>query len=418
MRALLLLLLVPLAVACQVSSADTGLDSVDVPGAADVAAPDDGLAKDPGAAGEAAAPDAAEGAPADVPAADLPEPDVPADAPADAPVDPGSPDVPADVPADVPVDPGTPDAPADVPSDPGVPEVPPILMPDPDQEGPWTVATIEASVTRGDRTTPVVARLPQRTDGKLSPVIVFLPGFQAKAAWYAGSMARLASHGFVVVGADPPAGLFSISHVEMAADVSAVLDWALAADGPLAGVVDASRVGATGHSLGGKVATMTAHRDARVTALLALDPVNGGSPLTGYSDDLPDIVPAEVAALTIPVGFQGETPSSEAQSFFSPACAPTDQNFATFFAASTLSPWRAAWDLLEAGHMDFVDESADCGVACTLCVRGAADPSAVRAASRTLLVAFYRRHFAADTAMDAWLTGAKLPAGVGVTHAP
>jgi hypothetical protein len=331
---------------------------------------------------------------------------------ADSSVDPGV----ADDPPDVAPDPGAEDV---LTADPGTPDEagpPPGVAPD--QPGPWSVATTSGTVTRGSRSTPVVAHVPQRDDGQPSPLVAFLPGFQAKAEWYNGTIQRLASHGFVVVAADPPAGLFSVSHTEMAADLSAVLDWALAPDGPLAGKVDPAHVGASGHSLGGKVATMAAFADARITALMALDPVNAGNPFTGYSDALPDIMPDQVAALTIPVGFVGETPSAEAQSSFAPACAPTDQNFQTFFAASTLSPWRAAWDLLGAGHMDFVDPNSGCGMACTLCVRGDADADEVLAATRTLMVAFYRRHFGGETILDAWLTGAKLPAGIDVTHAP
>jgi hypothetical protein len=408
MRAFVLFALaLPLLAACQVSSGSAASDVTSDPGADAVATPD-GTGKDPGTSEASPVDDASPDAAPDPGASDLASDPGLAEPTADA-AEP-APDVPEPTPD---VTEATPDPGA---SDPGYDTSSPAIAPN--QPGPWTIALVTASVTRGDRTIPVVAHVPQRADGQASPLVIFLPGFQAKAVWYVSSIDRLASHGFVVVAADPPASLFSVSHLAMAEDVTAVLDWALAANGPLAGLVDPARVGVSGHSLGGKVATMAAFADARVTALLALDPVNGGNPVTGYSDALPDIVPDQVATLTIPVGFLGETPSSVGKSAFSPACSPTDQNFQTFFAAATLAPWRAAWDLLGAGHMDFVDPDSACGVACTLCVRGDADQAAVLAATQTLLVAFYRRHFYAETGLEAWLTGADLPAGVAVTHSP
>ncbi len=308
---------------------------------------------------------------------------------------------------------------ADLLADGAAPEAPgelPVLDgPAPDGPGLFQVTTVEDQVLRGDRTIPVVAHMPEEAEGPL-PLIVFLPGFQAKSDWYAGTMDYLASHGFVVVRAQPPGGFLDVNHVEMAADVTAVLDWALNPAGPLEGRADPDRIGLTGHSLGGKIATMSAFRDGRATALLPLDPVNGGNPFTGFTEELPDIVPDEVAPLAIPVGFIGETPSAQGSSDSLPACAPADGNFTTFYEAAASAPWKASWDLLEAGHMDFVDDFATCGFACELCVRGNADPTIVLATVRTLATAFFRRHLLGETAMDAWLIGPGLPQGVAVKH--
>ena len=49
---------------------------------------------------------------------------------------------------------------------------------------------------------------------------------------------------------------------------------------------------------------------------------------------------------------------------------------------------------------------------------GDADRASVPAASQTLLVAFYRRHLLGEVGLQAWLTGADVPAGVTVTHSP
>jgi pimeloyl-ACP methyl ester carboxylesterase len=286
---------------------------------------------------------------------------------------------------------------------------------DPSAVGPCAVTTATAQVKRGNRTTPVVAHLPTIAGGGTAPLIVLLPGFQLESARYAPLADRLASHCFVVVRADPPASFLSVDHVAMSQDVGAVLDWALGAAGPLAGKVDAAHVAVAGHSLGGKVATMAAFADHRITALFAIDPVNGGSPLSGYSATLPDIVPADVTPLTIPVGFVGETTNGSGGVGGMP-CAPTDQNFQTFYAAATAAPWAAQWDFTGADHMDFVDDVSNCQFVCTASTEGTAAVPAVLASTKTLAVAFARRHLRGDTAMDAYLIGAQVPAGVVAAH--
>jgi pimeloyl-ACP methyl ester carboxylesterase len=168
-----------------------------------------------------------------------------------------------------------------------------------------------------------------------------------------------------------------------------------------------------GHSLGGKVTTMAAS-GRRVHALLALDPVNLGSPITGYSDSLPDILPDQAAELRIPVGFMGETTNGGGLS----PCAPVDENFAHFYAAATASPWAASWELEGADHIDFVDDTSGICTPCTACPDGPADDAAVRATVHTLAVAFMRRHLLGDASMEAWLTGASVPMGVRTMHRP
>ena len=104
---------------------------------------------------------------------------------------------------------------------------------DPSAVGPYVVATLDATVPQGSRTVPVKAYLPQAVTGKV-PMVLFFPGFQLKAADYTGLLERLASHGMVVIGADPSASLLSANHVEMAKDGKAVIDWALAQAGIVA----------------------------------------------------------------------------------------------------------------------------------------------------------------------------------------
>ena len=185
------------------------------------------------------------------------------------------------------------------------------------------------------RNTPV--RIYQPSGTELLPLVIFLPGFQLTSAQYAGTLERIASHGFVVIGADPAGSLFSVSHVNMAVDAAAVLDWALSTS-PVSGRIDAAHVAMMGHSLGGKLSTMVAAMDPRVSALMLFDPVNGGAGPSGYNATAPDIVPERVTPLTIPIGIAGEINNATGGTF-GMSCAPAAQNYATFYDAATGSAW-------------------------------------------------------------------------------
>ncbi len=274
---------------------------------------------------------------------------------------------------------------------------------DPSAAGPFTVMTQTATVMRGARRTPVTAHVPMGASG--APLVLMLPGFQLESSRYAPLCDRVASHGYVVVRADPPTGTFSPDHTAMRDDGIAVLDWATA-NLPVGG-----GVAVMGHSLGGKLATMIAGMRSDVGALIAFDPVNGGSPISGYTPELPDIVPSVTQTLTIPVGYLGETTNASGGTF-GMACAPAAQNYATFYDGSTAAPWAAEWTFAGADHMDFVPNVAGCGFVCSACTAGTADPATVVAGMQTLTVAFLERHLRARADVDAYLTGAQVPSGV------
>lgn len=278
-------------------------------------------------------------------------------------------------------------------ADVGVRDVP--LVPGaaaPNLPGPYAVTT-QAGMA-GD--TVVSACIP---GGVRAPLVVFAPGFMIGSTFYEPTCQRLASHGFIVVRADPPSG-FTTSHDAMRDSLVGVLDWALS-ESPFVAQVDPGRILFSGHSLGGKLATMVAAQDPRVTALFGIDPVDGGF-------GAPDVVPSLAAGLTIPVGFAGET--TNAAGGFMP-CAPAAENFQQFYGAATSTPWAAQWDFTGADHMDFVAAPAGCTF-CGACPAGSADPASVVEGMHTLFVAFARRHLSDDVTMDPWLVGAQVPTGV------
>lgn len=279
----------------------------------------------------------------------------------------------------------------------------------PDGVGPYAVTRSTATVS-GAMVTVFDPTLPS---GLRAPLAIFMPGFQLTVSQYAAICERLASHGVVVVGVDATGG-FSPNHTMLRDAAIAVLDWALTT-APSAAHSDGTRVLAFGHSLGGKLATMVAGAEARVTALLAIDPVNGaGGPGSSYSAERPDIVPDVVAALTIPLGFLGETTNGSGG--FMP-CAPTAENFQTFYAAATATTWAAQWDFTGADHMDFVPDTAGC-LTCGFCGAGTADPAVVVRHTTTLVVAFAQRHLLGDASAEVWLTGTSVPAGIVVASRP
>ena len=235
------------------------------------------------------------------------------------------------------------------------------VMPDsPAVEGPYRVTLTEDRVRRDRREIPVDVHRPNGLVD--APGVIMLSGFLLTSERYRSLAARIASHGFVVVQAVPPNSISNANHVAMKDDVIRVMDWA-----EETGVWPVGTpVGIAGHSLGGKVSAMVAADDSRIRALLGIDPVNGGNPFTGYSAQLPNIIPDPVSSISVPVGLMGETVNADGGSF-GMACAPRDQNFQTFYEAMTGAPWLAEWDFEGADHMDFLSDPEGCGFACTQC---------------------------------------------------
>lgn len=320
-------------------------------------------------------------------------------------------------------DAGTPDA--------GSPDAgtPPAANTDPTQPGTHAGAAaprLQGTLTRAGRKIPYSAVVP---DTLPAPVVIFSPGFTVDSANYDELMTHLASHGFLAVRCDPPVTLRDSSHTAGADDLVAMIDEVARAGGPFAGKADTTRIGLAGHSLGGKLATMATAQDGRVGALFAIDPVNGQKQSfqgNSYDADHPNIVPAVVNMINVPAGFMGETVNG-AGTFLGPGCAPTDQNFETFYSASTASRWTAQWDVLGANHAQFVDTYEPACTSgqvwtrpfwCQLCQGGSAVSAEVKATTHTLAAAFFRRHLNGETTMDPFLIGDRAPGGVTIEHRP
>ncbi|MCY1012456.1 alpha/beta fold hydrolase [Nannocystis pusilla] len=136
------------------------------------------------------------------------------------------------------------------------------------------------------------------------PVVTLAHGFNLPPTQYTSYATRLASHGYVVLNVDHAGYIFgTVDHVANAKQVLAALDWA--AEHPVLGdISDVSNVGATGHSLGGKISVLAAMYDARVKASLTLDPVDGAN-MCPNMQACPDA--SAMLPIAIPLGFLGET---------------------------------------------------------------------------------------------------------------
>jgi predicted dienelactone hydrolase len=260
---------------------------------------------------------------------------------------------------------------------------------DPALVGPLAVVAVNGSVPAPSVGTTVNASCFVPDSGGPFPLVTIAPGFQLPASQYVGSAAHLASFGFVACVAAYNASLFSPNHLNNAKEVLAVVDWALAPSGPLAGKADPLRVGAAGHSLGGRLSVLAASLDERIGAVFAMDPVDADDP------DASSLLP-----LPIPTGFLGEL--TDAEGGFQP-CAPADRNFETFYENAGSPSFKV--EVLGANHMSFLDDPGSCGIVCSFCKPASIDHDQVISLARSYLAAFFLRHLENTTAYDAYLTG-------------
>lgn len=157
---------------------------------------------------------------------------------------------------------------------------------DPGEDGAFQVIQRGGRVnnpTRGRGALTVTSYAPSSDGTNVAPgsfpLVLLMPGFGANHTNYEHFSLPLASHGFIVVGLDfaDTGFLAPAAHDLNAADAIAVLDWALSS-GPYAAAVDATKIAATGHSLGGKIAFYAASLDSRIDMVIGWDPQNSGGP--------------------------------------------------------------------------------------------------------------------------------------------
>jgi dienelactone hydrolase len=263
---------------------------------------------------------------------------------------------------------------------------------DPNADGPFTIAEKDATAAIAATGDNVAIHVAYPTAAGPFPVVILGHGFLLPPAQYASYLKRLATFGYVALTVDFP-NSFPNDNPKQAKDLLGGIDWAKT-DAVVGPKVDATKVGMSGHSLGGKLALLAATMDPRVKASFVLDPVDSGP--NGCSPPTCVVVKNLLPTLSIPTGFLGETSDT--------ACAPTADNFITFYAQSKAPSLKVT--AIGASHMSFLDNVASCGLPCGLCQPATASNKQVNGMARSLMVAFYERYLRGDAAYDTYLTGA------------
>jgi predicted dienelactone hydrolase len=266
--------------------------------------------------------------------------------------------------------------------------------PDPDLPGPHDVLTIDDSVVSSTTGKTLAVRCAYPADATQAPypVVLLGHGFQLPPSQYEGYLDRLASFGYVALSVDFQAGFLNPNHHDNAAELLDGLSW-VAGQPMLAALADTDVVGATGHSLGGKLALMAARNDPRIQAVMALDPVDSG--MFCGDDVCPDV--SAMSPLSIPTGFIGESIDA------STSCAPSEKNYDTFFA--TAAAPSLSVHVQGANHMSFLDDASSCGSSCAFCNAATRDNDEVTALARAMLTAFFEFHLKGRSDYQSYLDG-------------
>jgi len=278
----------------------------------------------------------------------------------------------------------------------------------PAERGPFGVAELHEHLTdpsRG-REMDLLVLHPSSVDGAKVPasglpLIVFTHGFLLSGGLYRSYGEHLASHGFVVLLPTYPMSFFDLDHSALALNVHHIIDHCLASDAnsesALYGLVDESLIGASGHSLGGKLALLEAVIDARIGAIATLDPVDGSGPVAGDPIRYPSVTPELMPKISVPLLFVGAELGSVAYSLM--PCAPLADNYQRFYEAANSPAMKITQ--LGAGHGQYVDPGAEAMM--MACAPGTAAAEWVRASATAYLTAFFLWHLRGDGGALEWL---------------
>jgi dienelactone hydrolase len=153
--------------------------------------------------------------------------------------------------------------------------------PEPDLPGTFPAGWTTTTVQRGGRTLNCRLYYPASSAGQNTavaattegfPMIAFGHGFAMQSSFYNSYFEHLASHGYIVIAPQFP----DTQHAELALDLLACLEWLRERNSdtqsPLYGVVDTSRAGASGHSMGGGASLLAAASDSRILAVAPMTP--------------------------------------------------------------------------------------------------------------------------------------------------
>ncbi|MFI1444459.1 alpha/beta hydrolase family protein [Streptomyces fructofermentans] len=156
----------------------------------------------------------------------------------------------------------------------------PLAAVDPSAPGALAVAYTDLTVSAAGRSYSARVWYPGTAAGANAPVapgahpgLAFGHGFFQGITQYETILKHYASWGFIVVTPKSQGGLFP-SHSAFADDLNAGLTWLTTQNGTagsrFAGTVDTTRLGLSGHSMGGGAALLAASRNAAVKSVSTL----------------------------------------------------------------------------------------------------------------------------------------------------
>jgi pimeloyl-ACP methyl ester carboxylesterase len=171
-------------------------------------------------------------------------------------------------------------------------------------------------------------------------------------------------------------------------------------------IVDAGKIAAMGHSLGGKGAIWAALDLPALKAVIALDPVDDDpSPFPNPSPKRPSLAPEQMGNLKIPALYFGAQLSSTGGM----PCAPKASNACGFASSTPAAVFSRHYTVEQFGHMQFLDNSS-C-FTCFSCAKGAApQEEAGRSFVRAQTVAFLEAQLRGSADYAAYLDAASAKA--------
>lgn len=242
----------------------------------------------------------------------------------------------------------------------------------------------------------IAADLWMSAEGVGRPLVVLRHGFARSKANMARWGRHFASRGWVAVTPTSRSGLLAVDYERDANDLVDVVDWVAAADAgsgaPAPGVTDLGRVAVAGHSAGATVATLAAARDARIGALVLLDPVDNGGRAARAA-----------AALAVPA----------VALFAEPALCNAFANGAAIFAALGGPSYGVA-----VHGADHCDPEWPSGIGCALACAGDGWDLRHSLRFRRYATAFLEAYLGCEPAAYPWVGGDAAAGDAGVTVLP
>ena len=267
---------------------------------------------------------------------------------------------------------------------------------DPSKLGPFTVKCfVSKFINKATRNHLVAHVVYPKSKHGLLPVIIIAHGFKVPPSQYYSYAIKLASFGYIAIIIHYKTSFLGNDNLAQAKDLSSALDWITHSDRPeLKNRVQSTNHGIMGHSLGGKLALLTATIDKRFRAVFCLDPVDG----------MGIVVKNELHKLkNIPTAFLGELIDSQGTV---QACAPANVNYETFYEAASSPTFKIT--IHGANHFSFLDDVDRLKILRRVCKSATVSAQSVRELSQTVMVAFFQKYLFNLNDYDRWIVGTRM----------